>query len=488
MADRVPELRLLIDGDLVATTDGVPVIDPATGVVTAEAPRARPEHVERVMSAMLRAAPAWAADPAARAGCLLAAAEVIDAHSAELAALVVRELGAVPASALFQPTGLAGFFRYYAAQVEPECEVLSDDGTARVVVLRRPVGPVVAIPPWNGPLYMAAMKIAPALAAGNPVVLKPSPYTPLATLRAGALLAEVFPPGVLNVLSGGDDLGPALTAHPVPRMLTFTGSIRTGRLVAAAAAADLKRCVLELGGNDAAVVLDDADVEHAVTELFRAGFHNCGQVCVAPKRVFVHESIYADVVDGLSTKARAVQVGRPDEDGTELGPVQNDAQLRHVIALVTDARDRGARIVAGGRRLDQPGYFYAPTIVAGAEEGMRVVDEEQFGPVMPVIPFSDTADAVRRANATTYGLGASVWSSDGDRADDVAGQLEAGQVWINTHQATLGPAQPVVGIKHSGLGVEKGTWGLNQFTDLQVRYTTRAAAQARRAATSRSGA
>ncbi len=464
---------MTIAGAPASSISAFPVIDPSSGQVTDYAPVCSGEQVEQVMTAMLAAAADWAAHPDQRRACLRDAADVIDAHAEELAALVSRELGAPRHQARFQATGLANFFRFYADLVEPEAEVLSDDQDVRVVVRRRPVGPVVAIPPWNGPLYMAAMKVAPALAAGNPVVVKPSPYTPLATLRAGELLAGVFPPGVLNVVSGGDDLGPMLTAHPVPRMVTFTGSIATGLHVAAAAAADLKRVTLELGGNDAAVLLGDIDVEQAARDLFRAGFHNCGQVCVAPKRVFVHEAVYDNMVDALAERARAAVVGAPGDDGVELGPIQNAGQFARITALVEDARSRGGRVVAGGTAIDRPGYFFRPTVVADAAEGMRLVDEEQFGPVMPVIRFSDTDDAIERANATEYGLGASAWSADPARAEQVADRLVAGQVWVNTHQATLGPRQPVVGVKHSGLGAEKGHWGLEEFTDLQVRYSVR---------------
>ncbi|GAA0985741.1 aldehyde dehydrogenase family protein [Acrocarpospora macrocephala] len=446
------------------------VYAPATGEVLARPPECTPDQVEDVMTAMTDAFPGWAR--ADRGPTLLAAADALEARAEEVADVVAQELGAQRAQAAFQVTGLAGFFRYYA-DLELPREVLKDDGQALVEVVRRPVGPVVAIPPWNGPLYMAGMKVAPALAAGNPVVLKPSPFTPLSSLLVGEILREVFPPGVLNVVSGGASLGGLLTAHPVPRKISFTGSVATGQKVAMAAAADLKRVTLELGGNDAAVLLDDIDVAEVAASLFRAGFHNCGQVCVAPKRVFAPASRYDDLVDALSALARAAKVGGPGEEGVTVGPVQNAAQLAHVEALAADAAAKGAVLSAGGGRVDRPGYFFAPAIVSGAVEGMRVVDEEQFGPLMPVIRYDDLEDAIRRANATPYGLGASAWSADVDRAVAVADRLEAGQVWVNTHFATLGPPQPVVGTKHSGLGVEKGHWGLASFTDVRVRYVTR---------------
>ncbi|MCI3949721.1 MAG: aldehyde dehydrogenase family protein, partial [Acidimicrobiales bacterium] len=291
---------------------------------------------------------------------------------------------------------------------------------ALVEVLRKPLGVVAAITPWNFPVSLASWKIAPALLAGNTMVLKPSPFTPLSSLRIGELLRAALPPGVLNVVSGGDALGGWMTAHPVPRKISFTGSVATGKRVAAAAAPDLKRVTLELGGNDPAILLDDVDPDAVVDKVFWAAFANNGQVCSAIKRVYVPEALYGRVVDALADRARAVRVGDGAAEGTELGPVNNRPQFERVAELVDDAVRGGARAVAGGSAREGSGYFFEPTILADVSDGTRIVDEEQFGPALPVIAYRDLDDAVERANATHFGLSGSVWSGDPDRGAEVA--------------------------------------------------------------------
>jgi acyl-CoA reductase-like NAD-dependent aldehyde dehydrogenase len=316
------------------------------------------------------------------------------------------------------------------------------------------------------------MKIAPALAAGNTVVLKPSPFTPLATLRLGELLRPVLPPGVLNVVSGGDALGVRMTGHPAVRKITFTGSVATGKRVAAAAAPDLKRITLELGGNDPAIVLDDADVDAVADGIFWSSFANAGQICSAIKRVYVPRSLHDALVDALADRARKVVVGDGTEKGTRLGPITTRPQFERVCELVEDALARGARAAAGGAPLDRPGNFFAPTVLTGIEDGVRIVDEEQFGPALPVVAYRDLEDAVERANGTHFGLDGSVWSADPERAASVATRLECGTVWINTH-LVQGPAQPFGGARWSGIGVENGPWGLAGFYELQTLYRAR---------------
>jgi acyl-CoA reductase-like NAD-dependent aldehyde dehydrogenase len=329
------------------------------------------------------------------------------------------------------------------------------------------VGVVAAITPWNFPLTLAFWKIAPALLADNTLVLKPSPFTPLTTLKVAEILRGVVPPGVLNVVSGGDELGAWMTSHPVPRKVSFTGSIETGKKVALSAAPDLKRVTLELGGNDPAIVLDDADPAVVSKAIFAGAFNNNGQVCSAIKRVYVPEAMYDDVVDGLVAQAAAVKVGDGTEADSKLGPINNAPQFERVKELVGDALAHGARAAIGGHAMDRPGYFFEPTILAGLSDGTRIVDEEQFGPALPVISYRDVDDAVERANATHFGLSGSVWSADGDRAAAIAGRLECGTAWVNTHLA-LAPQQPFGGFKWSGVGVENGPWGLAEFTEVQV--------------------
>jgi acyl-CoA reductase-like NAD-dependent aldehyde dehydrogenase len=316
--------------------------------------------------------------------------------------------------------------------------------------------------------------IGPALAAGNTIVVKPSPFTPVATLVAGQVLAEHLPPGVVNVVSGPDPLGEWLTTHPLVRHVHFTGSVATGKKVAAAAAPDLKRVTLELGGNDPAILLDDIDVDAIAERLFWAAFTNTGQVCIAIKRLYVPESRYDDVLEALATRAKDVRVGDGRDPETQLGPINNRPQLDRVSQLVADALDHGAVAAAGGARVDGPGYFFQPTILAEAADGQRIVDEEQFGPALPVLRYRDLDDAVSRANATHYGLGASVWTSDPVRGEQVAARLESGAAWVNTHMGVR-PQFPLGGVKWSGLGVAWGRDGFRSFTDPQLVHRARAA-------------
>jgi acyl-CoA reductase-like NAD-dependent aldehyde dehydrogenase len=463
-----------INGATAPADTSFEVIDPAAGTPFASVPECTDAQVEEVMAAAEAAfRTSWSTDREQRRKALHAAAGVIAAHEDELTALVVREQGKPAADARMEAMASALVFRYYA-DLEVPPEVIQDDASGYVAVTHRPVGPVVAITAWNIPLIMASCKVAPVLAAGNTAVVKPSPFTPATTLRLGELLRPVLPAGVLNVVSGGPDLGPKLTHHPLTRKITMTGSVATGKKVAAAAAADLKRVTLELGGNDAAIVLDDADPAAVAERLFWGAFGNCGQLCIAAKRIYVHESVLGELTDALVARAERTVVGDGADPATELGPLQNEPQLRRVTAIVEDAAAQGARVLTGGRRLDRPGYFYAPTIVAGAEHGMRIVDEEQFGPVMPLLPYRDLDEAITRANDTSFGLGGSVWSGDPARAAGIAARIEAGMVWINTHGDNAFPRQPFGGVKWSGLGSELGPWGYLAATDTQVIYESRA--------------
>jgi len=305
------------------------------------------------------------------------------------------------------------------------------------------------------------------------VVLKPSPFTPLATLKMGELLASQLPPGVVNVVSGGDELGAWMTSHPTVRKISFTGSVATGRAIAAAAAPDLKRITLELGGNDAAIVLDDADPAVIARDMFWGAFINCGQICAGIKRVYVPDALHDDLVEALAERARKVRVGEGTRKGVQIGPINNRPQYERIKELVNDSLAAGGRAVAGGKPMDGDGYFFEPTILTGVSDGMRIVDEEQFGPALPIIPYRDLDDAIERANATQYGLCGSVWGSNLDRATEVSSRLECGTAYINAHLA-IAPHLPFGGTKWSGIGVENGHWGLDEFTNLQVLYRSRA--------------
>lgn len=457
---------MTIAGEPVAPEATFGVRNPATGEVFAQAPECSRQQLDAAFDAAAKAARDWKADESHRRAVIQKAAEILTITGSELAPVLTAEQGKPITDATMEVIGSGVWARYFA-NLEVPPQVIQDDDGAHVEVVRRPLGVVAAITPWNYPLLLSFWKVAPALLAGNTLVLKPSPFTPLTTLRCGELLREVFPPGVVNIVSGSDELGAWMTSHPIPRKISFTGSVETGKKVNLAAAPDLKRVTLELGGNDPAIVLDDADPSAVAEAIFHGAFINNGQVCSAVKRVYVHEALYDDVVEGLAEQARTIKVGEGNEEDVKLGPINNEPQYERVKELVADALGHGATAVTGGKAMDRSGYFFEPTILAGLSDGTRIVDEEQFGPALPVISYRDVTDAVDRANATNFGLSGSVWGADVDRAAEVAGQLECGTAWVNTHLA-LAPHQPFGGFKWSGLGVENGPWGLAEFSELQV--------------------
>ena len=467
----VGELAMTVDGRRVPVGPGFNVLNPATNRVLGSAPSCTPEVLDEAIGSAGAAFTAWQADDSARRAVLAGAAGVIREAADELALLVTSEQGKPLADAHHEVRWGADCLDYYAS-IPPASTVVRDDQAGKIEVLRRPVGPVAAITPWNFPVSTVCTKLAPALAAGNTVVLKPSPYTPLATLRLGELLREVFPPGVLNVVSGGDMLGRCLVSDPRIRFVTLTGSTETGREVAAAVGRDLKHMTLELGGNDAAILLDDVDAASTARRLFWRAFGNCGQVCAGIKRVYVPARLHDEFVAAMAELAREARVGPGLDDGVQMGPVNNAPQLERVAGLVRDAQSHGGVAVAGGRRTDHEGNFFPPTIIAGVTDGVRLVDEEQFGPVLPVIAYRDEADAVARANASSFGLGGSVWSDDVERGEAVARRLECGTAWVNTH-ANLAVDVPFSGHKASGIGAELGVAALEACTDVQVVWTHR---------------
>lgn len=465
------EWSMTVDGKSLAAERTFGVTDPATGEVFAQAPSCSRTQLDAAMDAAKKAYGEWKAEEGARRECLRQMASVVKSSTNELGEILSREQGKPLGDARAEVFGASLWLKYYAEVVLPQ-DVIQDDAQAFVEVVRRPLGVVAAITPWNFPLALAFWKIAPALLAGNTLVLKPSPFTPLATLRVADLLRSTLPRGVLNVVTGGDDLGAWMTNHPITRKVSFTGSIETGKKVALAAASDLKRLTLELGGNDPAIVLDDADPALVAKGIFGGAFCNNGQVCSAIKRAYVPEKIYNTVVEALSAIANAVKVGPGIEPDSQLGPINNRPQFDRVKQLVADAVRNGARTAAGGAPIERPGYFFAPTVLDRVSEGMRIVDEEQFGPALPVMAYRSLEDAIDRANSTHFGLSGSVWGTDEDRAAEVASRLECGTVWVNTH-LSLAPHQPFGGFKWSGLGVENGPWGLAGFTDIQVIHRSR---------------
>jgi acyl-CoA reductase-like NAD-dependent aldehyde dehydrogenase len=465
---------MIIDGRPVVGTRSFDVVNPATGTVFAQAPHCSDEQLDKSVAAAARAFPAWSENVESRRAALVMAADLLQRRAGEIVALLTAEQGKPLAMARAELDGSVVALHSLAQAALPR-QVIRDDVEARVEVVGRPLGVVAAITPWNFPVIIAVNKLAPALLTGNTVVLKPSPLTPLSTLAMAEIIYEAFPPGVINVISGGDALGARLSAHPAVRKITFTGSIPTGKAIAAAAAPDLKRITLELGGNDAAILLDDVDLDAATEPLFWASFINTGQVCAAVKRVYAPSDRYDEVVEALAARARATAVGPGDQADVELGPLQNERQRERVTELVDEAVRAGARCVAGGSRIAGAGFFFEPTVLAGATDGMRIVDEEQFGPALPVIAYGRLDDAVTAANSTRFGLGGSVWSPDEARAAAIGARLTCGTTWVNTHALPL-PFAPFGGRDWSGIGVEGGRWGLEAFIDWHTVYTARAGA------------
>ncbi len=463
---------MTIGGQQRSGSGTVGVINPATGQRAFEVPDCTAADLDEAFAAAQGAQPAWASSgDEARREALRACANALFGAVETLTPILTTEQGRPLAGAAEEIFGAGVWFNYYA-DLEVEPEVIQDDDAAFAQVVRQPMGVVAAITPWNYPLLLACWKLAPALRAGNTLVLKPSPFTPASTLEMVRLLDDVLPDGVLNVVSGGDDLGRMMTTHPVPRKVSFTGSVSAGRHVAASAAPDLKRVTLELGGNDAAIILDDADVDAIAEKLFWGAFSNSGQICSAIKRVYVPEVLEQPLVDALADLSRSTVVGDGTDETSQLGPINNRPQFDRVCELVDAAIADGGKAVVGGRAMDGDGYFVETTIMQGVREGSRIVDEEQFGPALPVMSYATVDEAVERANASDFGLSGSVWSADPDRATEVASRLQAGTVWANAHLA-LAPHQPFGGFKWSGLGVENGPWGLASFSEVQVQYTAK---------------
>ncbi len=349
----------------------------------------------------------------------------------------------------------------------PIANQLIQDDAERFIELRwQPLGVAGIITPWNAPVNLAAGPLASALYTGNCAIIKPSPFTPLTTLRIGELLKDILPAGVVNVLSGGDELGGLMTAHPGIDKISFTGSVATGKKVMASCAGTLKRVTLELGGNDAAIVLPDVDIADVARKLFFAATVNSGQVCMAVKRIYAHESIYDALCKALLAEARNARVGDGQDPATTLGPIQNRRQFERVCELKDDAARHG-HAEEGAPRPPGDGYFVAPTVVTDLTETDRLVAEEQFGPVFPVMKFTDVEEAIAHANNTRYGLSGSVWSRNVERARQVAAQLEVGTAWVNQHRNTA-PDVPFGGAKESGLGRTYSLLGLQAYLEPQV--------------------
>lgn len=461
---------LVINGQSVPASSAFEVYNPSNGELIGMAAKASLSQVDDAVRAAQIAFERWSkADDATRKAACVAIADKLRDHAEELAQLLTLEQGK-PLNGMgsrFELGGAEAWARY-TADLDLPVKVLQDGNQGRVEQHRKPVGVVGSITPWNWPLMIAVWHFVPAIRTGNTVVIKPSPLTPLSTIRMVELLNEVLPPGVLNCVTGENEIGAAMSSHPGIAKIVFTGSSETGRKVMASAAATLKRLTLELGGNDAGIVLPDCDPRQVAEGLFWGAFINGGQTCAALKRLYVHEDIYEDVCRELASFAATVTVGDGRSEESMLGPVQNRMQYQKVKELVEDAKKCGGRILIGGDPDDTaPGNFYPVTLIADLNNGDRLVDEEQFGPALPIIKYSDVDEVIKRANDNPNGLGGSVWGRDIEKAKRVASQLECGSAWINKHGA-IQPNVPFGGVKASGLGVEFAEEGLVEYTTIQV--------------------
>ncbi len=469
--------RLVINGRKVPTKRCFEVLNPANEKPAGLAPLARRKDLDEAVRSAGKAFAKWREVPEAarQAACLKVAAK-IEKNAEELARLLTAEQGK-PLNGLgsrWEIGGAVAWTRYTAGLSLP-VKVLQDNSEGRVELHRKPIGVVGSITPWNFPVLIATWHIVPAVLAGNTVVCKPSPYTPLSTLRLIELMNEVLPKGVVSCVTGKDRLGAAMAAHERIGKIVFTGSCATGRKIMAGAADTMKRLTLELGGNDAGIVLLDVDPKQIAEGLFWGAFINGGQTCAALKRLYVHDEVYDDVCAELVAFARKMKVGKGTKEDVAIGPVQNARQYDIVAGLVRSAKSRG-RVLLGGnpgkmrKKTGGKGYFYPLTIVADLDNGDRLVDEEQFGPVLPVIRYRRIEKAIEKANDNPNGLGGSVWSRNIRKAKEVAGKLECGSVWINKH-GMIQPNAPFGGVKRSGFGVEFGEEGLLENTDIQVVFS-----------------
>ncbi len=458
---------MIINGRKVTTDQVVEVINPANEAVFATVARATPATVDEAVTAARQAFPAWAATPySERVATMRKIGDVLKDHADEVGRILTTEQGKVLAEAVAEVVNGSFLAQYLADNVTFDPVVLPSKTGRRMVEHRKPLGVVAAITPWNFPLTLLWIKILPALIAGNTVIVKPAATTPLATVRVVELLNDLLPPGVLNVVCDDNDLGGTITSHPGVDKIAFTGSTATGSKVMASAAATLKRITLELGGNDPAIVLEDVDVADAAGRVYAAATLCTGQVCLAAKRIYVPSTMYDQFCDELVRHAKAEVVGDGSDPATTMGPMQNAMQYEKTLGYLEDAH-RSGTVIAGGAAIDGPGYFVAPTIVRDIPDSARLVREEQFCPIVPVLSYDDLDDVVARANDTEYGLGATVWGRDLDRAFDVAMRIDSGMVWVNQHM-DFDFGVTARGAKHSGIGGELGKEGYDAFTQAYV--------------------
>jgi acyl-CoA reductase-like NAD-dependent aldehyde dehydrogenase len=465
--------RLLVDGELIDGAKNVAVINPATAREFETAPRADAAIALRAIAAAKKAFPSWAAlGYEYRSGYVEAFAAALEARASEFSRLLTLEQGKPLPQAEAEIRGSVAALRFFASQ-EIKPRVIRDNEQEYIVEQRYPQGVVAAITPWNFPMSLLIYKIGAALMTGNPVIAKPAPTTPLTTLLLGELAAAIFPSGVFQTLADTNDLGPLLTSHEDIAHVSFTGSTPTGKKVLESTVSTLKRFTLELGGNDAAIVLDDVDIDKVAPAIFRAATLNAGQICYATKRVYAPRKLIEPLTEALVALAKDAKVGDGLEQGTTIGPIQNKMQYDKLQGFIEDSR-RNGRIVVGGDQIDGDGYFIRPTIVRDLANDARLVKEEQFGPVLPIQAYDDVDGAIAEANSVEFGLGGVIWTADVERGISVASQVESGTVWVNQHMA-LPYDVAFGGAKQSGMGLQNGIEGMEDFTQRRVVNARKAA-------------
>ena len=462
------QYKNLINGKMVDNGQWLDVVNPATEEVIGQVPACGAAELDEAVAAARTAFQSWKKTSFdERRTALRAIAKAISDNADELFRLLTSEQGKPHQQAQQEIMG-ASYMVATQAELDLDDEMFQDDEKESIRTRRVPVGVVGGIVPWNFPVSMAVQKIVPAMLSGCTIVLKPSPFTPLTTLRLAELIADVVPAGVVNIITGEDTLGPLITEHADIDKITFTGSTATGKKIMEGASADLKRITLELGGNDASIVMPDADPKKVAEQLFWSSFMNAGQICIAAKRVYIHEDIYDELSQAIADYAKQVTVGDGSEQGTGVGPIQNKKQYERVLELIEDAKDKGYKFLTGGDTDPSgTGYFVPLTILDNPPEDARIVAEEQFGPVMPLMKFSTEEEVIERANNSDYGLAGAVWTADPDKGVEIAEKLETGTVWVNQF-LKLTPHTPFAGHKQSGFGAEYGKEGLLEFTYPQV--------------------